>query len=174
MKGYDDDTTKTHPDGNGCGGAAGAADRPGPRKGTNERGRGDFAAWRLRRLDWSRCRQARPSSALPRADESGPVATSIPACLGALSKGCGRSASGLRAGSGASAGSCRAAAGNDHGLDHQLQRIDDVRSVDQRRRMVQGSERRVLRDHADQRATQSPLWLLIMILQNPTWLAHPT
>jgi len=167
MKGYDDDTTKTHPDGNGCGGAAGAADRAGPRTGKNERRRGYFAPRRLRHLDRSRRRQAWPSSALLRPDGSRSPATSIPACLGALSKGRGRSASGLRAGCDVSAGSLRAATGNDHGLDHQLQRIDDVRSVDQRRRLVQGSERGVLHEHADQRAAQSRLRFLIMILQIP-------
>ncbi len=167
MKGYDDDTTKTHLDRHSWGGAVRPAGCAGARTSQDERQSGHLARDRPGHLDRTRRRTTPPlwSPARPGGVPQ-TMATTVRPRVDAVAKGRGRSASSRRTGN-RRASRRRAGPCYDHRVDHQLQRIDDVRSVDQRRFLVPRPARRILYEHTDQRATSSGLRLL-----RPSHLAH--
>ena len=160
MKGYDDDTTNTHLDSHSWGCAVRPAGCAGARTSQNEYPGGHLARDRFGHLDRARRRTTPPLWPPMRSGGvSRTVAATVRPCVDALAKGRGRSASGRRTRY-RHATDHRTGANGDHRVDHQLQRIDDIHSVDQRRSLVQGPTRRVLHEHTDQRAAPSGVRLL--------------
>ncbi len=160
MKGYDNDTTKTHPNRDRWGDRMCPAGFVSPRPSQDKRPGSRFARNRTGHLDRPQRRTTSTVRSPAQARDSPcSSATTVRTCMGALSKSCGRSAPGGRTRHRAAAAH-RARANNNHRVDHQLQRIDDVHPVDPRRFLVQGAPRRILHEHTDQRATQDRLRLL--------------
>lgn len=160
MKGYDDDTTKTHCSSHSWGGAVRPAGCAGARTSQNKYEGGHLARDRFGHLDRTR-RRTTPSLWPPMRSGglSRTVAATVRSRVDALAKSRGRSASSCRTRDRRTTDH-RTGADDDHRVDYQLQRIDDVHPVDPRGFLAQGPARRVLHEHTDQRAASSRVRLL--------------